>query len=470
MKYELVSGLETHVELSTATKIFCSCTTAFGGAPNTHCCPVCTGMPGALPILNQKVVEYAIRAGLATHCTINEITHMDRKNYCYPDLPKAYQISQFDEPVCEHGYVELDSGKKIGITRIHIEEDAGKLVHERGFTFVDYNRGGVPLIEIVSEPDISSPEEAKEYLEKLQLIMRYIGVSDCKMQEGSMRADVNISLRPVGSKTLGTRTEIKNMSSPSFIVKAMQYEYERQAELLDRGEEIEQATLRYNESENTTSKMRGKEDAQDYRYFPEPDILTVHIPKEKIEEVKASLPELPTDKFRRYVRELGLSESTAKLIYPYRNVARYYETVLSKGVSPRTSANLIVGTVYATLKTEEEKEAFSIAVPEAELALLVSYVDSGKLQASKAGSILLQMLESGKPVSAYVREEDLKGLSDEELKKLCEGAIAANPKAVEDFKAGKQKAIGSLFGFLMKQSRGKADVKKAEVILRELLK
>lgn len=285
-----------------------------------------------------------------------------------------------------------------------------------------------------------------------------------------MRADVNVSLRPVGSKKFGTRTEIKNMSSPSFIVKAMQYEYERQAELLDRGEEIEQATLRYNESENTTSKMRGKEDAQDYRYFPEPDLLTVHIPKEKIEEVRASLPELPTDKFRRYVRELGLSESTAKLIYPYRNVAKYYETVLSKGVSPRTSANLIVGTVYATLKTEEEKEAFSIAVPEAELALLVSYVDSGKLQASKAGSILLQMLESGKPVSAYVREEDLKGLSDEELKKLCEGAIAANPKAVEDFKAGKQKAIGSLFGFLMKQSRGKADVKKAEVILRELLK
>lgn len=470
MKYELVSGLETHVELSTATKIFCSCTTAFGGAPNTHCCPVCTGMPGALPILNQKVVEYAIRAGLATHCTINEITHMDRKNYCYPDLPKAYQISQFDEPVCEHGYVELDSGKKIGITRIHIEEDAGKLVHERGFTFVDYNRGGVPLIEIVSEPDISSPEEAKEYLEKLQLIMRYIGVSDCKMQEGSMRADVNISLRPVGSKTLGTRTEIKNMSSPSFIVKAMQYEYERQAELLDRGEEIEQATLRYNESENTTSKMRGKEDAQDYRYFPEPDILTVHIPKEKIEEVKASLPELPTDKFRRYVRELGLSESTAKLIYPYQNVARYFERVLAKGASPRTSANLIVGTVYATLKTEEEKEAFALSVPEEEFALLVSYVDEGKMQASKAGSVLLQMLESGKPVSAFVREEDLTGLSDGALKKLCEDAIAFNPKAVEDFKGGKEKAIGSLFGFIMKSSRGKADVKKAEVILRELLK
>ncbi|MBO4962171.1 MAG: Asp-tRNA(Asn)/Glu-tRNA(Gln) amidotransferase subunit GatB, partial [Clostridia bacterium] len=268
MKYEIVSGLETHVELSTKTKIFCGCTTAFGGAPNSHTCPVCTGMPGALPILNRKVLEYAIRAGLATNCKINLITRMDRKNYTYPDLPKAYQISQFDKPVCENGYITLSSGKKIGITRIHIEEDAGKLVHENGYTYVDYNRGGVPLIEIVSEPDISSSDEAKEYIEKLQLIMRYIGVSDCKMQEGSIRCDVNISLRPVGETKFGTRTEIKNMNSLSHIEKAMKYEYERQAEILDNGGKVVQETLRFNEEDGTTSSMRGKEDAQDYRYFP----------------------------------------------------------------------------------------------------------------------------------------------------------------------------------------------------------
>ena len=265
MKYQMVSGFETHVELSTATKIFCGCSTKFGAAPNTHCCPVCIGQPGALPVLNKKVVEYAIRAGLATHCTINTVTHLDRKNYCYPDLPKAYQISQYDKPLCEHGYVELESGKRIRITRIHIEEDAGKLVHERGHTFIDYNRGGVPLIEIVSEPDISSPQEAREYVEKLQLIMRYIGVSDCRMQEGSLRCDVNISLKREGDTRPGTRTEIKNMNSLNFIERAMEYEAARQAEILDGGGKVEQATLRYDETTGETYVMRTKEDAQDYR-------------------------------------------------------------------------------------------------------------------------------------------------------------------------------------------------------------
>lgn len=470
MKYELVSGLETHVELATKTKIFCSCTTKFGGEPNTHCCPVCTGMPGTLPILNQRVVEYAVRAGLATHCRINEITHMDRKNYCYPDLPKAYQISQFDEPVCEHGYVELDSGKRIGITRIHIEEDAGKLVHENGFTFVDYNRGGVPLIEIVSEPDISSPAEAREYLEKLQLIMRYIGVSDCKMQEGSMRADVNVSLRPFGQKEFGTRTEIKNMSSMAFIVKAMEYEYERQSEILDGGGEIEQATLRFNEGDGTTSKMRGKEDAQDYRYFPEPDILTVHIPRERIAEIGRSLPELPDEKLKRYRSDYQLSEQTARLLYKYKRVADYFEGVVERGAAPKTAANFITGSVYATLKTEEEKELFDIAVSADELSVLAKYVDGGKVQASKANNVLLQMLESGKPVSEYIKESDLAEFSDEELRALCEGAISANPKAVQDFKNGKDKAINSLYGFIMKGSRGKANIQKADAMLRELLR
>ena len=325
MKYRLVSGLETHVELATATKIFCGCTTAFGGSPNTHCCPVCTGQPGALPVLNKRVVEYAIRAGLATHCTINTTTHLDRKNYCYPDLPKAYQISQFDKPLCEHGYVELESGKRIGITRIHIEEDAGKLVHESGYTYIDYNRGGVPLIEIVSEPDISSPEEAREYVEKLQLIMRYIGVSDCKMQEGSMRCDVNISVMEEGATEFGTRTEIKNMNSISYIEKAMAYECQRQVDVIEDGGKIVQATLRYDEHTGETSVMRTKEDAQDYRYFPEPDILTVVIPEEKVEEIRKSLPELPTDKLRRYVGELKINPATAKLLYKYKRVCDFAE-------------------------------------------------------------------------------------------------------------------------------------------------
>ena len=431
MKYQLVSGLETHVELATATKIFCGCTTAFGGAPNTHCCPVCTGQPGALPILNKRVVEFAIRAGLATHCTINTTTHLDRKNYCYPDLPKAYQISQFDKPLCEHGYVELESGKRIGITRIHIEEDAGKLVHESGFTFIDYNRGGVPLIEIVSEPDISSPEEAREYVEKLQLIMRYIGVSDCKMQEGSMRCDVNISLMPVGSTKFGTRTEIKNMNSLSYIEKAMAYEYSRQAEILDNGGEVVQATMRYDEHTGETSVMRTKEDAQDYRYFPEPDILTVVIPEEKVEEIRASLPELPTDKLKRYVNELRINPANAQLLYKYKAVCDF--------------------------------------VTAEEMAKLVKLADEGKINITLAQKTLSKMAEEGKPVSAYISESDLAGVDEGELECICKKAVESNPQAVADFKAGKEKAIFALYGFIKKATQGKADIKKADAILRQLI-
>ena len=281
MKYEMVAGFETHVELSTKTKIFCGCTTQFGGDPNTHCCPICIGLPGTLPKLNRQVVRYAVMAGLATNCTIPEIAKMDRKNYCYPDLPKAYQISQFDMPLCVGGYIPLSNGRKIRLTRIHIEEDAGKLIHRHGDTLVDYNRGGVPLIEIVSEPDIRSIEEAREYVEKLQLIMRYIGVSDCKMQEGSMRCDVNISVREVGSDKLGTRTEIKNMNSINFIAKAMEYEFERQVDILENGGKVIQETLRYDDVTNTTSSMRGKEDANDYRYFRDPDLVTISVSRDR---------------------------------------------------------------------------------------------------------------------------------------------------------------------------------------------
>lgn len=469
MKYRLVSGLETHVELATATKIFCGCTTAFGGSPNTHCCPVCTGQPGSLPVLNKKVVEYAIRAGLATHCTINTTTHLDRKNYCYPDLPKAYQISQFDKPLCEHGYVELESGKKIGITRIHIEEDAGKLVHESGFTYIDYNRGGVPLIEIVSEPDISSPEEAKEYVEKLQLIMRYIGVSDCKMQEGSMRCDVNISVMPEGATEFGTRTEIKNMNSISYIEKAMAYEYRRQIEVIEGGGKIVQATLRYDEHTGETSVMRTKEDAQDYRYFPEPDILTVVIPESKVEEIKNSLPELPTDKLHRYVDELKINPATAKLLYKYKRVCDFAEKAISLGSGVKNTVNLIVGTLYSKLETEEDKEKFDLPVSAEEMAELVKLVDGGKINITLAQKTLSAMAEEGKPVSAYIKPEDVAGMDEGELEKICRQAVEANAGAVADFKSGKVKAIFALYGFVKKATQGKADIKKADEIIRKLI-
>jgi aspartyl-tRNA(Asn)/glutamyl-tRNA(Gln) amidotransferase subunit B len=466
----MVCGLETHVELATKTKIFCGCTTSFGGNPNTHCCPICTGQPGALPNLNKRVVEYAIKAGLATHCTINAVTHLDRKNYCYPDLPKAYQISQYDKPLCEHGYVELESGKKIGITRIHIEEDAGKLVHERGYTFIDYNRGGVPLIEIVSEPDISSAEEAKEYVEKLQLIMRYIGVSDCKMQEGSMRCDVNISLMPQGSKEFGTRTEIKNMNSLSYIEKAIAYECERQAEILDNGEKVVQATMRYDEHTGETSVMRTKEDAQDYRYFPEPDILTVVIPEEKIDEIKNSLPELPTDKLNRYINVLAINPANARLLYKYKAVCDFVEGAIALGASVKNVVNLTVGTIYSTLPTEDDKEKFEINVSAEEMAKLVKYVDEGKINVTLAQMTLNKMLQEGKPVSDYIKPEDIAGISDEELTAICQRAIDENPKIIEDFKGGKDKAICGLYGYIKKATQGKANIQKADAIIRQLIK
>ncbi len=468
MRYELVCGLETHVELATATKIFCSCSTAFGGAPNTHCCPVCTGQPGALPVLNRKVMEYAIRAGLATNCSVNLTTHLDRKNYCYPDLPKAYQISQFDKPICYSGYIELDSGKKVRIKRIHVEEDAGKLVHERGYTFVDYNRGGVPLVEIVSEPDISSPEEAREYIEKMQQIMRAIGVSDCKMQEGSLRCDANISVREAGSKEFTTRTEIKNMNSVNFLEKAIAYEYKRQVEVLEFGGKIEQATLRFDEKTGETYVMRTKEDAQDYRYFPEPDILTVTIREEDVEEQRRLIPELPIERRRRYVSQ-GASESAAKLISRYRAAADFLDEAVCLGASCSRCANLIVGTIFAALPGEEDKESFSVPFSAEEFAKLVRLVDDKKINVTMCQMTLQKMIETGAKVDELLSEEDLQGVGDEELEKVCREAIEANPKACEEYKAGKEKAAGALYGYIKRATGGKADIEKAGEIIRRLL-
>ena len=371
MKYELVAGFETHIELSTKTKIFCGCTTQFGGDPNTHCCPICIGLPGTLPKLNREVVRYAIKAGLAVHGEIAEIAKMDRKNYCYPDLAKAYQISQLYAPLIIGGYVELSNGRKIRLHHIHIEEDAGKLIHKHGDTYVDYNRGGVPLIEIVSEPDIRSIDEAKEYVERLQQVMRYIGVSDCKMQEGSMRCDVNISVRPEGSEKLGTRTEIKNMNSINNIAKAMEYEYERQTDLIESGGKVIQETLRYDDASGTTSSMRSKEDAHDYRYFRDPDLVTINISREEVEEIRASLPELPAEKFKRYTEELGIPEKDAQLLTKYRKISEFFDKACEGVKSAKTVSNFIIGQIFRRTETEADKEQFDVSVDPVQLNELV---------------------------------------------------------------------------------------------------
>ncbi len=469
MRYELVAGLETHVELSTKTKIFCGCTTEFGGSPNTHCCPICIGLPGTLPKLNKEVVRYAIRAGLATNCEISRISKMDRKNYCYPDLSKAYQISQYDKPLCKNGYIELSSGRRIRLNRIHIEEDAGKLIHQKGDTYVDYNRGGVPLIEIVTEPDFRSVDEVREYVEKLQLIMRYIGVSDCKMQEGSMRCDVNISVRPEGQKEFGTRTEIKNMNSIAFMAKAIEYEQERQIDIIESGGSVQQETLRYDDATNTTSSMRGKEDANDYRYFRDPDLVTINVTDQEVEELEKTIPELPDEKLERYVEKLGIPESDAQLLVKYRRVAEYFERASEGTANPRTAANFIIGQIFRTIENESAKEEFDIPVSAESLRELIKLLDSKKIRMNLAKSTLDKMLETGKKVSELISEKDMGGLDEEATKKLCQEAVDANPNAVADYKGGKEKAVKAIVGYVMKNSRGKADAMKAEEIIKQII-
>jgi len=469
MKYELVAGLETHVELSTKTKIFCSCTTEFGGDPNTHCCPICIGLPGTLPKLNKEVVRYAIRAGLATNCEISRISKMDRKNYCYPDLSKAYQISQYDRPLCKNGYIELSNGRKIRLNRIHIEEDAGKLIHQKGDTYVDYNRGGVPLIEIVTEPDFRSVDEVKEYVEKLQLIMRYVGVSDCKMQEGSMRCDVNISVRPQGQEEFGTRTEIKNMNSITFMAKAIEYETERQIDVIESGGKVQQETLRYDDVTNTTSSMRGKEDANDYRYFRDPDLVTINVTDQEVEELEKTIPELPDEKLKRYIDELGIPEADAQLLVKYKKVAEYFEQASWDTANPRTAANFIIGQIFRTIENESAKEDFNILVSAESLKELIKLLDDKKIKMNLAKSTLDKMLKTGKIVGELISESDMGGLDEGATKKLCQEAVAANPNAVADYKNGKVKAIKAIVGYVMKNSKGKADAVAAENIIKELI-
>lgn len=470
MQYEMVIGLETHVELSTKTKIFCGCTTAFGGEQNTHCCPVCVGLPGSLPKLNRRVVEYAVKAGLATNCEISQVSKMDRKNYVYPDLAKAYQISQFDYPLCHHGHVTLSDGHTIRLNRIHIEEDAGKLVHEGGEVFVDYNRGGVPLIEIVTEPDFRSPEQVREYLEQLRLTMKYLNVSDCKMQEGSMRCDVNISIRPKGSDTFGTRTEIKNVNSLAFIVKAIQSEFERQVDLVESGEPVVQETLRYMESTNSTESMRGKEDSNDYRYFRDPDLPIVTVSEEEIEALRSTLPELPREKMQRYREQWGISEKDCEQLTRYAKIAAYFEEMAEQSAQPKLCANMMLTHLFRYLDNEEAKEAAEFPVEAAEFAKVAAMIGSGKISNNFTKKIVDTMMEQGKPFDRLFDPSEFAAVDTGAIEAVVQKVLDANPKIVADFRSGKEKAIGALIGMVMKETRGKADPKTAEAMLREKMK
>ena len=470
MSYELVAGLETHIELSTKTKIFCQCTTEFGGEPNTHCCPICMGMPGTLPKLNKKVVEYAVKAGLATNCKIRNISKMDRKNYTYPDLPKAYQISQFDKPICYEGFIKLSSGKNIRINRIHIEEDAGKLIHERGDTYIDYNRGGVPLIEIVTEPDFRSIDEVHEYLEKLRLIMKYIGVSDVKMQEGSLRCDVNISARKKGEEEFGTRTEIKNMNSLNFIAKAMEYEFGRHVDILESGGKIEQETRRYDSALNITESMRGKEDADDYRYFRDPDLVNIIVSEEEINKLKDELPQLPDEKLDIFMNEYGLPKDDAELLIKYKKIAEYFEEASKDIKNKKLISNYILSQIFRRMPTDSDKEECSISLPPEYLKELISLLENKKINSSMASNALEKMLDTGKPVSEFISQKDMQGIDEDTLREICMRAVTENKDAVDSYLGGKEKAFGSIIGYIMKETKGKADPQKAGEIVREIIK
>ena len=461
--YEIVMGLEVHAELSTKTKIFCSCPTEFGGEPNTHCCPICMAMPGTLPVLNEKVVEYAVKAGLATNCEISRDSKNDRKNYFYPDLPKAYQISQFDKPLCEHGYVEIedDEGnkKKIGLTRIHIEEDAGKLNHNEfgQGSLVDLNRAGVPLIEIVSEPDLRSSKEAEQYLRKIKSILEYIEVSDCKMQEGSLRADVNVSVRKKGTTEFGTRTEMKNMNSFRSIVRAIEYEAARQIDLIEEGGKVEQTTLRWDDVSGKTFQMRDKEDAQDYRYFPDPDLVAIRLSEEYIENVKNSLPELPESRRSRYMGEFGLSEKDANLLTASKYLSDLFEGAQSKCGNAKAVANWILSDI-SRIMNEKEMEPDQIPFGSAELAKVVELKEKGTISSAIAKKVITELFENPRDPEEIIKENGWIQISDEgAIREVVLKIIAANPQSVADYKGGKDKAIGFLVGQAMKETKGKAN-------------
>ena len=473
--YEMVMGLEVHSELSTKTKIFCSCPTEFGGAPNTHVCPVCMAMPGSLPVLNEKVVEYAVKAGLATNCTIAKDSKNDRKNYFYPDLPKSYQISQFDKPLCENGYVEIETSqgtKKIRLVRIHIEEDAGKLNYNPygGGTLVDLNRAGVPLIEIVSEPDFRSIEEVDAYLRKLKSILEYVEVSDCKMEEGSFRADINTSIRPVGSEKLGTRTEMKNMNSFRSITRALEYEINRQVEVIDNGGKVDQETLRWDEVSGKTFSMRDKEDAQDYRYFPEPDLVAIKLSEEYIENIRKTLPEMPESRKERYLRDYKLSEKDAGIITASKYLSDLFEKASEICGNYKAVNNWIISDISRILN-ETEMDPIQIPFDAKQLAKLVELIDNGTISSSIGKKVLVELFENPRDPEDIIKEKGWIQISDEgAIKEVVLKIIEANPQSVVDYKAGKDRALGFLVGQAMKETKGKANPQMLNKMFAEELK
>ncbi|MCM3749066.1 Asp-tRNA(Asn)/Glu-tRNA(Gln) amidotransferase subunit GatB [Paenibacillus pasadenensis] len=472
--YETVIGLEVHVELHTASKIFCGCSTSFGAPPNTHTCPICLGHPGVLPVLNRQAVDYAMKAAMALNCTIADVSKFDRKNYFYPDSPKAYQISQFDQPVGENGWIDIEVNgvtKRIGITRLHLEEDAGKLTHVEGgyASLVDFNRVGTPLVEIVSEPDLRSPEEAKAYLEKLRAIMQYCDVSDVKMEEGSLRCDANVSLRPWGQEKFGTRAELKNMNSFRGVQRGLEYEQMRQADILDSGGTVVQETRRWDDSQSKTFSMRGKEESHDYRYFPDPDLVQLHIDSEWKERVRASIPELPDARQARYTTEYGLPVYDAGVITSSKKLADFFEESLGYTQDAKAVSNWIMGDLLAYLN-QNNKEIDAVRITGQGLGEMIGLLEKGTISGKIAKTVFKEMLESGKLPQQIVEEQGLVQISDEgAIKGIVEKVVAANPQSVEDYRAGKEKAIGFLVGQVMKESRGKANPGLANKLLVDYL-
>lgn len=472
--YEMVIGLEVHVELATKTKIFCGCTTQFGGAPNTHTCPICTGMPGTLPVANRKVIEFAVAAGLATNCEITRYNKFDRKNYFYPDLPKAYQISQLYLPICRNGHVDIvtAAGKKsVGIHEIHMEEDAGKLMHDPWLdqTMVDYNRCGVPLLEIVSEPDMRSAEEVIAYLTKLRQTLQYLGVSDCKMQEGSMRADVNLSVRPVGQKEFGTRTEMKNINSFKAIARAIAGEYRRQVELIEDGGKVQQQTRRWDDNKGASFAMRSKENAQDYRYFPEPDLPPISLSQALIDAVRARQPELAEAKAARYQSEFGLPKYDAGILTEEKPIADLFEQAVSACGKPKEVSNWIMGETMAMMK-EKSVPAENLMLSGQALGAIVSAVSAGRLNRQSAREVFAYAFDGGEDIEGYIKAHGLEIVSDDSAyEQILSDVLARCEKDVAQYRAGNQKVFGFLVGQAMKALKGKADPKKINELLRKLL-
>lgn len=472
MNFETVIGLEVHVELKTASKIFCGCSTEFGAPPNTHTCPICLGHPGVLPVLNKQAVEFAMRAAMALNCEITTDTKFDRKNYFYPDNPKAYQISQFDKPIGQHGFIEIEvdgEKKRIGITRLHLEEDAGKLTHAEGGddSLVDFNRVGTPLIEIVSEPDIRTPKEAYAYLEKLKAIMQYTGVSDCKMEEGSLRCDANLSLRPIGQEKFGTKTELKNLNSFTFVQKGLEFEEKRQEQVLLSGGVIEQETRRYDEASKKTILMRVKEGSDDYRYFPEPDLVKLKIDQEWMDRVREEIPELPDARQERYINELGLPAYDAMVLTKSKAMSDFFEATLVAGGDAKLASNWLMGDISAYLNTEY-KEINEVPLTPKNLAKLIKLISKGTISSKIAKKVFKDMIEKGGDPEKIVKEKGMVQISDEgALRDIINPILDDNEQSIEDYKNGKDRAIGFLVGQVMKATKGKANPPMVNKIIVE---